>query len=371
MPSPIRVGIIGLGAKIGSFVPGVWAVQGHLPYLMSSPDYLITAVCNSSVSSAQASIEFHSLGSDVRAHGSPEAIANDPNVDLVVVTVRVGLHYALTKPALLAGKDVFVEWPLAANIAEVEELTQLARDKGVKTIVGLQARASPIVVKIRDLVQSGKLGKILSSTVVGSFSSFPNTVWLEGAEYYLDAQAGAGVFKIFFGHFLDSFTHVLGPFRTLSSILKTEYKTTNILSATGEVVSPNYPKTTPDHVLVQGTLSSGALASLIYRTIPDPDSAIDGVGIRWLITGEEGELELCTPAGHWQTTGDGVVLKARLGKGKEVEVIELEATGGDGGNTSRQYAAFLKGEREKFPDFSDAAETHKLLERIVEVAERS
>jgi predicted dehydrogenase len=200
MASPIRVGIIGLGAKTGSFVPGVWAVQGHLPYLMSSPDYLITAVCNSSVSSAQASIEFHSLGSDVRAHGSPEAIANDPNVDLVVVTVRVGLHYALTKPALLAGKDVFVEWPLAANIAEVEELTQLARDKGVKTIVGLQARASPIVVKVRDLVQSGKLGKILSSTVVGSFSSFPNTVWLEGAEYYLDAQAGAGVFKIFFGH---------------------------------------------------------------------------------------------------------------------------------------------------------------------------
>lgn len=200
MPSPIRVGIIGLGAKAGSMVPGVWAARAHLPYLVSSPDYLITAVCNSSASSAQASIDFHSLGSDVKAYGTPEDIANDPNVDLVVVTVRVGLHYVLTKPALLAGKDVFVEWPLAANIAEVEELTQLAKDKGVKTIVGLQARASPVVAKIRDLVHSGKLGKILSSTVVGSFSAFPNTVWLEGAEYYLDAQAGAGIFKIFFGH---------------------------------------------------------------------------------------------------------------------------------------------------------------------------
>jgi predicted dehydrogenase len=200
MPSPIRVGLIGLGAKTGSFVPGVWAVQGHLPYLTSSPDYLITAVCNSSVSSAQASIAFHSLGSDVKAYGNPEEIANDPNVDLVVISVRVGLHYALAKPALLAGKDVFVEWPLASNIADIEELTQLARDKGVKTIVGLQARASPVVVKIKDIVQSGKLGKILSSTVVGSFSGVPNTVWMEGAEYYLDAQAGAGLFNVFFGH---------------------------------------------------------------------------------------------------------------------------------------------------------------------------
>ena len=191
---------MGLGAKFGSFMPGVWAVQAHLPYLTSSPDYVITAVCNSSISSAQASIDFHSLGPDVRAYGTPEDLAKDPNVDLVVITVRVGLHYALAKPALLAEKDVFVEWPLESNMTEVEELTQLAKDKGVKTIVGLQARASPVVVKIRELVHSGKLGKILSSTVVGSFSGVPNTVWLEGAEYYLDAQAGAGLYKIFFGH---------------------------------------------------------------------------------------------------------------------------------------------------------------------------
>ncbi len=163
---------------------------------------------------------------------------------------------------------------------------------------------------------------------------------------------------------MDSFTHVLGPFKILSSILKTEYKTINVLSVTGELVSPNHPKTTPDHVLVQGTLSSGAVVSLTYRTIPDPDQPIDEVGIRWLITGDEGEIELCTPVGQWQVAGDGMVLKARLGKGKEVEIIELEETGGYSGNTGRQYDAFLKEEREKFPDFGDAMETHRLLEKI-------
>ena len=167
---------------------------------------------------------------------------------------------------------------------------------------------------------------------------------------------------------MDSFTHILGPFDSLSSILKTEYKTTNVLSPTGEVVSPNHPKTTPGHVLVQGTLTSSALVSLIYRTIPDPDRTIDDVGIRWLITGEEGEIELCTAVGQWQIAGNGMVLKARLGKGKEVQVIELEETGGEGGNTARQYEAFLKGEREKFPDFGDAMDTHKLLARLEEAA---
>jgi predicted dehydrogenase len=38
-----------------------------------------------------------------------EVIANDPNVDLILVSVKLGTHYALTKLALLAGKDVFVE----------------------------------------------------------------------------------------------------------------------------------------------------------------------------------------------------------------------------------------------------------------------
>ena len=58
----------------------------------------------------------------------------------------------LAKPALEAGKKVFVEWPIAATKDQIEELVQLAKAKNVKTIVGLQAQASPLVVKIKQLV---------------------------------------------------------------------------------------------------------------------------------------------------------------------------------------------------------------------------
>lgn len=54
-----------------------------------------------------------------------------------MVSVNIRSHYALAKPALQAGKDVFMEWPVGVDLREAEELTQMARDKSVKTIVSL------------------------------------------------------------------------------------------------------------------------------------------------------------------------------------------------------------------------------------------
>ena len=127
MSSPIRVGLIGLGRGTGTMKPGLWAAQGHLPFLLASPNFRVTAVCNSSVKSAQASITYHKLGADVKAYGDPEDLASDNDVDLIVVSVGVAQHYTLTKPAILAGKDVFVEWPLGKTAVEAEELTKLAK----------------------------------------------------------------------------------------------------------------------------------------------------------------------------------------------------------------------------------------------------
>jgi predicted dehydrogenase len=54
-----------------------------------------------------------------------------------VISVNVQSHYALAKPALQAGKDVFMEWPVGINLEEAEELARIARDKGVKAMVSL------------------------------------------------------------------------------------------------------------------------------------------------------------------------------------------------------------------------------------------
>ena len=66
--------------------------------MLASPHYQIVAVANSSVESAQASIDAHKLGTSVKAYGTPSDIANDPNVDLVLVSVNVVHHYKYVLP---------------------------------------------------------------------------------------------------------------------------------------------------------------------------------------------------------------------------------------------------------------------------------
>jgi predicted dehydrogenase len=157
-------------------------------------------VANSSVESAQRSILHYKLPASTKAYGSAQEIANDPNVDLVVVAVNVKSHFALAKPAIDSGKNVFVEWPLGATVAEAEELTKLADAKGVKTSVGLQTRFDPAVQKIREIISSGKIGKVVSSSALICSTLTSVDMWPKGIEYFLDIKSGGNEFTIVFGH---------------------------------------------------------------------------------------------------------------------------------------------------------------------------
>ena len=66
MAQPTRVGFIGLSPNAW------WAAAAHLPYLKSSPDYEIVALCNTSVDKAKAAIQHFELGEDCKAYGDPE-----------------------------------------------------------------------------------------------------------------------------------------------------------------------------------------------------------------------------------------------------------------------------------------------------------
>lgn len=182
--------------------PLAWANTTHLTYLLSPEGrkyYTIAALCNSSPAAAAAAISAFHLPSTTKAYGSPEALANDPDIDLVVVSVNVAKHYALVKPALLAGKAAFVEWPLGANLAEAEELAGIARERGVRTIVGLQGRLEPLVDTIRGIVDSGNIGEVLSSSVVAAASQVSSQE-VPALRYFLDSKTGGTITSIHFAH---------------------------------------------------------------------------------------------------------------------------------------------------------------------------
>ena len=82
-----------------------------------------------------------------------------PAVEAALVAVRVPAHYVLTKNALEAGKHVYCEWPLGKTTQEAEELAVLARKMKVHTMVGLQRRASPDLLRHSLRHQAGFGGR--------------------------------------------------------------------------------------------------------------------------------------------------------------------------------------------------------------------
>ncbi|MBI3179787.1 MAG: Gfo/Idh/MocA family oxidoreductase [Deltaproteobacteria bacterium] len=81
-------------------------------------------------------------------------------VDGVVIATPVGTHHELAKQALAHGKHVFVEKPLAASVSQARDLVERAARAGRSLMVGHTFEYSPPVVKIRELIEQGELGRI-------------------------------------------------------------------------------------------------------------------------------------------------------------------------------------------------------------------
>ncbi|KAL2876234.1 transcription regulator gal80 [Colletotrichum sp. CLE4] len=154
-PQVTNVGFIGLSSR----PEWSWAVAAHLPYFTHSKTYNLAALQNSSKETAQKAIHFHSLSQNTKAYGEIDALVADPDVELVAVTIKVHLHATAVEAAIRAGKRaVFCESPLARNSAEAEHLTSLAKERNVRTLVGLQGRQNPATLKARELVEQRGAG---------------------------------------------------------------------------------------------------------------------------------------------------------------------------------------------------------------------
>ncbi|MDA9912141.1 Gfo/Idh/MocA family oxidoreductase [Planktomarina temperata] len=85
---------------------------------------------------------------------------NDPDIDLIDICLPDSLHYEVAKAALLAGKHVYCEKPLADTALEARELADIAREKGVITRVGHAFPRNPVHDLARDIIASGDIGDV-------------------------------------------------------------------------------------------------------------------------------------------------------------------------------------------------------------------
>jgi predicted dehydrogenase len=350
----IRVGIIGANPDRG------WAAQAHIPALRSlSDDFEITALSTSRRESADAAGKLFGVPVAFDDH---QDLVNSAAVDVVAVTVKVPHHLELATAALEAGKAVYCEWPLGNGLEEAERLAALAKKKGVLAVAGLQGRAAPSVAFVRDLIEQGYVGEVLSTTLIGSGMGWGPTVEPFNA-YLNDKTNGATMLSIALGHTADALCYCLGEVRELSATMAMRRQTFTI-ARTGE----SKPMNAEDQVGVTGLLDGGAAFSIHYR-----GGVSRGTNLLWEINGSEGDLQLTATGGQAQIWE----MDVRGGKGAQSSLELLPVPEkyrwsppqgpGPSTNVAQAYAHFVRDYREGThfcPTFEDAVTRHRMLNAI-------
>lgn len=107
-----------------------------------------------------------------RAHGSYEALLNDPEIDVIYNSLPNDLHAEWTIKALRAGKHVLCEKPIALTVAEMDSMIAASKETGKVLAEAFMYRHHPQTLKIKEIVESGLLGQL--QLIRGSFTFMLN-----------------------------------------------------------------------------------------------------------------------------------------------------------------------------------------------------
>jgi predicted dehydrogenase len=354
MAEPLGLGVVGANPSIG------WASRTHLPALLALPEFALTAVCTTKRESAEAAAEKYDAK---RSYWNHRDLVADPEVDVVDVCVRVPYHHEIVMAALEAGKHVYCEWPLAATVAQAVEMAELAQRKGLHAMVGLQARGAPSVMRMRQLIAKGWIGRVLSATMTQYNAGLlqertPDALWRG------ERANGAHTLSISAGHAIDAFCWCVGPFAEVAGIVDT--------------LAPEWPLqgggtvrvSSPDFVTVNGRLASGAVATVSVGSVP-----WHGSGFRMEVYGTEGTLVATGRAN--QVQAEGVRLRGARRDTKELVELEIPdelrwapagmppGTPFNVAQMMRRFADGIRADERPEPTFADAVRNHRLLDAIV------
>jgi predicted dehydrogenase len=353
----LRLGVVGANARLG------WAPRSHLLAATASGDFELTGVCTTRRESAEESARKY--GARLAFHDFREMVAH-PEIDVVAVVVRVPSHYEPTMAALEAGKHVYTEWPLGKNTAQAQEMTDRARVKDVRTMIGLQARVSPALMYMKELIADGYVGRVMSCHVSltrdGVLQRPSHRTWQR------DGRLGANTLTIASGHTFDALRFVLGEFSELSAVVSTQ---------TNEWLETDTKKvlgvTSPDTILINGRLACGAVASQHVAAVP-----FAGSGYRMEVFGKEGTLvaysddspqleEVRLKGAQKENTLKDLDIPARF------NYVPADAPKGEPYNVAQMYQRFaqaIRSGKRCEPDFDTAMEMHHWVDRIQSSSDR-
>jgi predicted dehydrogenase len=312
MAAPVGVGIIGCGWAAGSLCEAVDAI-----------DDAVIAAAFDEVPSAAARLA-EPRGATV--HATMDALLADPNVQVVYVGLPHHLLAGVAEAAILVGKHVLVEKPMALETAQCRALGRLAEESGLTLGVFFELRKAGTVSLARQVVSGGAIGEVRAirvNTVIDKKMSY----WqlsVTGRRHWRStiAEAGGGVVLMNTVHQIDSLRFITGLEAT---------------RAQGEIATLQAPEgvEVEDTAAATLRLSNGGIMSIVAA------AHSPGAGEEEAITidGEHGRIDIPSP---WGTTPVRLFLRRPWGEHAAGQWIDLPTPRHD------FYAAMVK-------DFIDAA----------------
>lgn len=350
MKGILKVGLVGASAN------GGWSPVAHIPAIKALENVELAAICTSRPETAKAASEAFEVE---RAYYNLDELVNQPDLDIISCVVKIPNHFDVVKAALASGKHVYCEWPLGATLEETEALANLAEEKGLVTAIGLQGHRAPEFLYLRQLVEEGWFGQVvsvrMSMQTKASTERTSKKAWLD------ERQRKATLFSIAGGHTLYYLSHTFGNITEVAAQLSTQLKQLT-LKDSGEVVDNDIA----DQISIHGLLNDKIPFQSQISAVPAHSGgwSLEIYGTEGTIFASSTMLPQITPVKLMGSKGDAEL------KTMEVpdELVKFDyLPEGPAGNVGRNYGsmaeAILNG-KQFHPNFNDAFKMHRLLETI-------
>lgn len=243
-----------------------------------------------------------------RAYADYRDLLADPDVEAVSICAPNFLHHEIALAAIAAGKPFWIEKPMGVSAAQSADIARGAHAAGLATSVGFNYRHMPAVMKARELVRSGALGRITNARVslLADYASSPEgpLTWR-----YSKAQAGSGIVGDLLSHGSDLVHFLVGRISEVTAMTGTFIDTRPIPLGVGighsavAVSDERGPVENEDYVGVLARTDGGVLCTLESSRVsvgPRAEYIVEiygtGGSVRWNFE-HPNHLQVVTAAG--------------------------------------------------------------------------
>ena len=219
MKKQIKIGLLGFGAmgKVHSYC------VDNLKHYFFDTDFNaeIHGVCTTCEEKSQAVAQKYGF---TVATADEDVLISDPGIDVIDICTPNIFHYDTLKKALAAGKHVYCEKPLCVTAEQAYEIAELAKNSGLICNVVFNNRFIAPIMRAKQLVDDGRIGRVLSFSAEYLHNSCTDTDRPAGWKQNADICGGGVLFDLG-SHAIDLIYHLCGEFESVSGTSQIAYPT--------------------------------------------------------------------------------------------------------------------------------------------------